>query len=75
MRFTSNSSTWTFLFTDEVLHIGKMNEKSTSIKLSLRHEISLNLKNLFQLLEMEAILSGAPDAFILVTKNWMNVRG
>lgn len=28
-----------------------------------------------KLLEMEAILSGAPDAFILVTKNWMNVRG
>lgn len=73
MRFTSNFSAWTFLFTDEVLHIGKMNK--TSIKLSPRHEISLNLKNLFQLLEMEAILSGAPDAFILVTKNWMNVRG
>lgn len=50
-------------------------KKSTSIKLFPRHEISLNLKNLFQLLEMEAILSGAPDAFILVTKNWMNVRG
>ncbi|XP_062603404.1 tetratricopeptide repeat protein 13-like [Saccostrea cucullata] len=28
-----------------------------------------------KLLEMEAILSGAPDAFILVTKNWMNVKG
>ncbi|KAK3093376.1 hypothetical protein FSP39_014746 [Pinctada imbricata] len=27
-----------------------------------------------KLLEMEAILSGAPDAFILVTKNWMNVK-
>ena len=29
---------------------------------------------LFQLLEMEAMLSGAPDAFILVTKQWMNIK-
>lgn len=26
---------------------------------------------ILQLLEMEAMLSGAPDAFILVTKQWM----
>ena len=29
---------------------------------------------LFQLLEMEAMLSGAPDAFIMVTKQWMNIK-
>ncbi|WAR20117.1 TTC13-like protein, partial [Mya arenaria] len=27
-----------------------------------------------QLLEMEAMLSGAPDAFIMVTKQWMNIK-
>ncbi|KAL4237726.1 Tetratricopeptide repeat protein 13 [Mactra antiquata] len=27
-----------------------------------------------KLLEMEAMLSGAPDAFILVTKQWMNIK-
>ncbi|KAJ8308492.1 hypothetical protein KUTeg_013366 [Tegillarca granosa] len=27
-----------------------------------------------KLLEMEALLSGAPDAFILVTKQWMNIK-
>ncbi|KAL3874145.1 hypothetical protein ACJMK2_037196 [Sinanodonta woodiana] len=27
-----------------------------------------------KLLEMEAMLSGAPDAFIMVTKQWMNIK-
>ena len=29
---------------------------------------------ILQLVEMEAMLSGAPDAFILVTKQWMNIK-
>ena len=29
---------------------------------------------LAQLVDLEAMLSGAPDAFILVVKQWMNVK-